>query len=45
MKKFLSLVLCASLLFAFTVTTVQNNDENYGISTCGIFGEEDEFFD
>ena len=44
MRKFLSVVLCTSLLFAFVVPTVQNNEENYGISTCAIFDEEDEYY-
>lgn len=44
MKKFLALLLCATMLFSLAVPATQTVEEE-AISVCGIFGEEDEYDD
>ena len=45
MKKFIALLLCASMLCAFVVIPTVNAQGNNGVSVCGIFDEEDEIYD
>ena len=42
MKKFVALLLCATMLFALSMPATQTAKEE-PISVCGIFGEEDEY--
>ena len=44
MKKFIALLLCASMLCAFVVIPTVNAQGNNGVSVCGIFDEEDEIY-